>query len=315
MKGNDMKLIAPDYYEDFACIAGECKHSCCVGWEIDIDEETLARYEAVEGEFGKRLREGIERTRDGACFRLCEDERCPFLNENGLCDIILNLGEEALSQICTDHPRFCSFYSDRTEIGLGLCCEEAGRLILSQQGKMRLTVLQDDGEEEPLSWDEKEFFRIRTLVFALAQDREKSISDRLQGLLDAFGIVFPRKSFAEWIDFYLTLESMDSAWTELLTGARDFAGTDGEDGWEIAWEQLLCYFLYRHISDAYADIGQRVFFSVLSVSVIRRLFSYLRERDGAETEEVLVELCRLYSSEIEYSEDNTEALMQTVLLT
>ena len=311
MKGYGMKLIAPDYYEDFSCIAGECKHSCCVGWEIDIDEETLACYEAVDGAFGERLRAGIERTEEGACFRLCEDERCPFLNEQGLCDIILTLGEESLSQICTDHPRFCSFYSDRTEIGLGLCCEEAGRLILSREEKMKLVVLQDDGAEEPLSWEEDRLFRIRNQLFDLAQDREKSISERLQELLDAFGIV-SRKNFSEWVNIFLSLEIMDEAWAELLTSAKDFDGEDSMDEWNVAWEQLLCYFLYRHVSETQANLGERVFFSVLCVLMIRRLFAYLRERDGDADMGELIELCRMYSCEIEYSEENTEALMAAI---
>ena len=302
-----MKLIAPDYYEKFTCIAGKCKHSCCIGWEIDIDEDTLERYQAVKGAFGERLRAGVEVTENGACFRLGEGERCPFLNENGLCDIILNIGEDYLSQICTDHPRFCSFFSDRTEIGLGLCCEEAGRLILSQKEKMVLSVLQDDGEEEPLNWDENELFRIREQLFALAQDREKSISERLEGLWLAFGIV-RRTTFAGWIDIFLGLEIMDSAWEKLLREARDFQGDDGTEKWDIVWEQLLCYFMYRHVSDAEANIGQRVFFAVLSVLMIRRIFAYICERDGKEDFAALAELCRLYSSEIEYSEENTDFL-------
>ena len=36
-----MILRVPDYYETFRCIAGECKDSCCIGWEIDIDEDNL----------------------------------------------------------------------------------------------------------------------------------------------------------------------------------------------------------------------------------------------------------------------------------
>ena len=306
-----MKLIAPDYYENFACIAGKCRRSCCIGWEIDIDAETLDYYQSVEGAFGERLRAGIEKTQEGANFRLCEDERCPFLTENGLCDIILNLGEEALSQICTDHPRFCSFYSDRTEIGLGLCCEEAGRLILSREEKMKLVVLQDDGGEEPLSWEEDRLFRIRKQLFDLAQDREKSISERLQELLDAFGIV-SRKNFSEWVNIFLSLEIMDETWAELLTSAKDFDGEDSMDEWDVAWEQLLCYFLYRHVSETQANLGERVFFSVLCVLMIRRLFAYLRERDGDADMGELIELCRMYSCEIEYSEENTEALMAAI---
>ena len=41
------QIIVPSYYKKFKCIAGECKHSCCKGWEIDIDEKSLARYENI----------------------------------------------------------------------------------------------------------------------------------------------------------------------------------------------------------------------------------------------------------------------------
>ena len=123
-----MKLIAPDYYPQFRCIADKCRHSCCIGWEIDIDPETRETYRRVPGPFGERLNAAIE---DGevSTFRLGKGERCPMLNASGLCDLITALGEGALCQICADHPRFRSYFSDRTELGLGLCCEEAARLV------------------------------------------------------------------------------------------------------------------------------------------------------------------------------------------
>ena len=308
-----MKLIAPDYYGTFSCIADKCKHSCCVGWEIDIDEETLADYQSVGGEFGERLRRGIEIGEDGAHFCLSSDERCPFLNENGLCDIILTLGEDRLSQICTDHPRFCSFFCDRTEIGFGLCCEEAGRILLSKKEKTRLVVLQDDGEGDMPSAEEEAFFRRRDRLFALAQDRNHPISERMNMLLNEVQVGFPEKSFSDWVALFLSLERMDDAWEALLTKARDLPTQKEEvdTGLETAWEQLLCYFLYRHVSDPEEDIRKKVFFSVLSVRMIRALFRRLFrwEKNGPEA---LVELCRLYSSEIEYSEENTQYLEELI---
>ena len=47
-----MKLRIPDYYDSFQCIAGDCTDSCCIGWELDIDEESYAAY--------KRSREALE---------------------------------------------------------------------------------------------------------------------------------------------------------------------------------------------------------------------------------------------------------------
>ena len=46
----------PEYYTEFACIGGSCKDSCCIDWELDIDEETYNYYKNVQGDFGDRLR-------------------------------------------------------------------------------------------------------------------------------------------------------------------------------------------------------------------------------------------------------------------
>ena len=73
----------PEYYRKFRCIADKCRDNCCIGWEIDIDDETADFYRSVEGEFGERLKDSIN---EGS-FILTEDERCPFLSRRGLCDI------------------------------------------------------------------------------------------------------------------------------------------------------------------------------------------------------------------------------------
>lgn len=150
-----MKIIAPDYYKDFHCIADKCRHTCCEGWEVDIDEESLARFRACE-DIAAHIDE--ENTPH---FRLTDGERCPFLNENNLCNMILRHGEDMLCQICTDHPRFRSYWTDRTEIGLGLVCEEAGKLILSRAEPMQLEVISDDGGSEKLSEDELWLLELR----------------------------------------------------------------------------------------------------------------------------------------------------------
>ena len=131
-------IYAPDYYPHFRCIADACRHSCCVGWEIDIDPDTRAAYAAVGGDIGAKLADEIDDSTDPAHFRLTADERCPFLRNDGLCELILTLGEDSLCQICADHPRFRNFFSGRTELGLGLCCEAAGALILSQPAPMQI---------------------------------------------------------------------------------------------------------------------------------------------------------------------------------
>ena len=52
-----MESFVPDYYSKFRCTAERCEHNCCIGWEIDIDEDSLSGYRQVKGEMGERLRD------------------------------------------------------------------------------------------------------------------------------------------------------------------------------------------------------------------------------------------------------------------
>lgn len=139
-----MIFVYPDFYFDFSCTASRCRHSCCRGWEIDIDEDTLALYDALTGDIGDTVRRSIERT-PTPHFALTENEDCPFLQPDGLCRLILTLGEESLCDICAEHPRFYNEYPDRIEAGLGLCCEEAVRLLLERDTPLEL-IIETDGK-------------------------------------------------------------------------------------------------------------------------------------------------------------------------
>ena len=37
-------MLVPPYYREFKCKAGDCRDSCCIGWELDIDESSYQRY-------------------------------------------------------------------------------------------------------------------------------------------------------------------------------------------------------------------------------------------------------------------------------
>ena len=137
-----MRIRTPSYYRQFRCTASACGESCCVGWDICIDPETAGRYRTLPGPLGARLRREIC-WQDPPRFRLRPDSRCPFLNADGLCSLILEAGEGALCEICAEHPRFHNDYGPLRESGLGLCCEEAARLILFST-------------ESPLSFDVRE---------------------------------------------------------------------------------------------------------------------------------------------------------------
>ena len=76
----EIVTVWPDFAEDFACKADRCQHSCCRGWEIDIDEATAAYYASLDGPLGEALRANIDVQAVGThAFHLTADEHCPFL--------------------------------------------------------------------------------------------------------------------------------------------------------------------------------------------------------------------------------------------
>ncbi len=310
-----MKYIAPDYYESFSCIAGACGHSCCIGWEIDIDEDSFQRYRTLEGPMGDTLRSRISTDGDAPHYILTEGERCPFLQPDGLCEMILTLGEDALCQICTDHPRFRNFFSDRMELGLGLCCEAAGALILKRETPMTLSVLEDDGEPAPRDEEELALLSFRDMLFSILQDRSCTIDQRLEELAETCGGM-PERPLSAWAADFLQLERLDPAWTVCLDALRTSDSFDHPvlhtPEWECALEQAGVYFLYRHIPAALedGDVGSKAAFAVLSVRLLRGLCAVKQQSTGAVSLDDLVEFARMYSSEVEYSEENLQQVFQ-----
>lgn len=174
-----MRYLEPDFFEDFKCTADKCRYSCCVGWEIDVDEASLRRYSKVDGALGKKLRENISSEGD-AHFILGENERCPFLMESGLCQLICDLGEESLCDICSEHPRFYNYYENREERGIGLCCEEAVRLLSSEKA-LRIIEYDNDGAGE----DEAELI-LRDEILNILSDRAYPLTERRNYSLHRF---------------------------------------------------------------------------------------------------------------------------------
>lgn len=306
-----MKQIVPDYYPQFQCIADRCRHSCCIGWEIDIDEDSLSRYKTIEGALGDRLKEQIVMEEDCAHFQLTAEERCPFLNQSGLCDLICAFGEDILCQICADHPRFRNEFSAFEEMGLGLCCEEAARLVLTKPDKTEFLVLNDSGEDDALYEDEVEVLSIRKNAIAIVQNRDFTIEERMENLSDFFGVVLPEHTPREWANIYFELERLDEAWTDALLTLTDESSTlTASAEWETAFEQLLVYFLYRHLPAALnnGDVYTKIGFALLSVTLIRWL---LAEQEHP-TMSNLIELVRMYSGEIEYSDENLDLLFDCI---
>ena len=138
-----MISVYPAFYKDFRCKADRCVHSCCMqNWDIDIDEATAMKYLVMTGEPGETIRASMTGTKGNRRF-IMKDGRCPLLQEDGLCRIIAETGEENLCDICAMHPRFFVENGNFELAGVGLACEESVELLLSNSKP--LLFMEDSG--------------------------------------------------------------------------------------------------------------------------------------------------------------------------
>ena len=302
-----MKLYAPKYYLDFVCIADQCRHSCCVGWEIDIDDKTMCRYASLTEPYAACVRESIEYG-ETPHFRLGESERCPHLNDQGLCRIILTLGEDYLCDICREHPRFYHTTGQGMEVGLGMACEEACRLILASDDYrtfVEIETLEDADEDEHTDFDATAH---RARLYELLSDRTRPYAERLACIASEYGVALTQRTDGEWRRMLASLEYLDEAHRELFHHYCSAAKVEATN--ECLAERALAYFIFRHCSDA-CDLDELR--SGLGLALLcERLLVSLMGSTRAEAVESIVELARIISEELEYSEDNTQTLRSAI---
>lgn len=305
-----MKRYVPSYYPRFHCIASACRHSCCAGWEVDIDEESAECYRKMEGAMGERLRNSIEWDAPPH-FRLSAEERCPFLNGENLCDLILDQGESALCQICTDHPRYRSWFADRVEEGLGLCCEEAARLMLTEEAPIALLEQETEGEVLEPEEDYLQLLRQRDGLWQVLQNRSKPLQERVCEAFSLCSMELESHTLSEDVELLLGLEGLEDGWKTDLQALIGLPDTAWRQEWDRDGEHLLWYILFRYylswgLSRWEEDFALR--FGALSLRLLGGLYHLTLERKGILTLEDRVEHLRRWSAELEYSEENLDAI-------
>lgn len=183
-----MKLFYPEIFEKFVCTGSECSDNCCeTDWDVEIDDDTFDFYKKLDSDIGRKF-VGCVTEDEGCKYLVHKDGKCPMLNEKGLCSVQLAYGAERISDICREHPRFYEWFGNYKEAGVGLSCEEAVRMYLSDPEPVKFHSKDIDEEADDLEFDETALIamlKARTNMIALLQDRALPIKDRLTIALNA----------------------------------------------------------------------------------------------------------------------------------
>ena len=292
----------PDYYDKFKCIAERCSDSCCIGWEIDIDPETLTIYNEESGELGEKLKKNIK---DGS-FILTEDERCPFLKADGLCELICRKGEGYLCEICSEHPRYYEYCGEHLDMGVGLCCEEACRLLFSENKPLGFIT---EGEGE-LDEETEELIGLRNERITKIQNPDNSLKELFFSL--------DRDLFELWEGF----EPYDERWTETTAYIKEhfdeLASLEDEFDTYMAeqsfeYRRLALYLLHRYFMRAVYSAPSVILNGISIYMKTQYLWDIcVYHKTGKFDFADRIDTAKYISKQIEYSEENIDMLFYGV---
>ena len=170
-----MMIVKPDFYDKFICIAKDCDFTCCQEWKIAVDDDTADKWKQTqtpEGTKSRRKRlEQFTQYKDGTRVISLENHVCPFLNEDKLCRLVMQYGDEMLSETCQVFPREKHEFGERVEHTLMPCCPAVVDL-LNESKKFSLI-------ESGLEHQNNLLFRIRGLLMEIVEDENMSCEEAM----------------------------------------------------------------------------------------------------------------------------------------
>ena len=174
--------LVPDFYKEFACKCGDCRISCCEGWDITISQKEYYEILSLDTseELGSRIMRAFYIPKDATPehFAVLNHDwlgRCPLRGDDGLCMLQVEKGEDSIPQLCRRYPR--SIRSDLSEATMSNSCERMIEMLLNRTTPLRYVMTdlpcESDGHEAP------DRFALRMQCIGILQDRRSSVKESL----------------------------------------------------------------------------------------------------------------------------------------
>lgn len=171
---NMLKILG---YNDFKCIANKCKFTCCEGWDIDIDNDTYEKWKKDEKD-STYLLNGVKTKecngKEEYFINKETFEKCPFLDGEGLCNIVKSHGEGYLSKTCHSFPRINNNFEHKRELSLSCACPEVVEILDKINENIGMESENNNNEEESLLE-----LKIRESLINIIYEDKFSLDERL----------------------------------------------------------------------------------------------------------------------------------------
>ncbi len=182
-----------DYYRAFRCKCGECRHTCCRGWQIDVTEQEYFRLIGMDcsGKLHHKLECAFTKPEEvtDEVYRVMAHKwqgDSHLLERDGMCMLQRERGETVLPKICRLYPRSLRREGNMHRACCSCSCEAVVETLLKQD---RLTmVCREDDLETALEEDIPEGGNVLIhRCMRLLQDRRLPLLQRIHRICAATG--------------------------------------------------------------------------------------------------------------------------------
>lgn len=276
-----MITIEPKLYKDFKCSASKCSLTCCQEWKISVDGDTYIKWRGqglndeiedranavstkkpVDGTFSDYVTEVDES--DVICLN--SKRKCPFLNGNKLCNIVIKHGDAMIPETCRVFPREKHEHGDRIELALSPGCPEVLNLLWSADNFELNKALSDGDNVNDILLD------IREWLIDIMKDNRLSITSCLEIifliLLDLSELE-QSNSLDDEFDYY-----------KVKTDIREIAKAIGDNSFMTAERFIEYNELLIDITERYHAKGMYADFLSLVVEEALRISDEYEYQDG-----------------------------------
>ena len=186
-----MKIFRPTYVKDFKCDGRACGSRCCRDWRILLDGQTREKFLRLPPDERQKIFSHVDE--DTQSFRMKSSGACPFLDENFLCRLQLEHGEDFLTNVCQSFPRVT--YKIGEEIflqSMTLTCPVAAILILLRPKPLEFEIVDRLDARQIFDFtkrisDAEKFLERQRAAIKILQRRNFSLNRRLENLCEFFG--------------------------------------------------------------------------------------------------------------------------------
>jgi len=185
MESTNYRFLVPDFYTEFSCKCGDCRRSCCEGWDVAISQKEYFDLLSVRSsdELNSRISRAFYIPKDATPDRyamLNHDwlGNCPLRSHDGLCMLHAEAGEEYLPEVCRMYPR--GLRKDLSEASLSNSCEKVLEMLIERKTPLRF--VEEDINASGAGYEVPSRMSLRMQCIGILQDRNSTMTESFESV-------------------------------------------------------------------------------------------------------------------------------------